>query len=100
MPHQKKQNYSEGLSAAVAFLRFEVRVSGFFSIARSGEAKNRADANSRSRFAVKVIDTTKVSEAFKHRFLPRELEILSRIEHKHIINVLRIFKVFRRSSYF
>ncbi|XP_018497327.1 testis-specific serine/threonine-protein kinase 3-like [Galendromus occidentalis] len=44
------------------------------------------------RFAVKVIDTTRVSDDFKGRFLPRELEILSRIDHRHIVNVLRIFK--------
>ncbi|XP_022653496.1 testis-specific serine/threonine-protein kinase 3-like isoform X2 [Varroa destructor] len=44
------------------------------------------------RFAVKVIDTTKVSEDFRGRFLPREIQILSKIEHRYIINVHRILQ--------
>ncbi|OQR74952.1 testis-specific serine/threonine-protein kinase 1-like [Tropilaelaps mercedesae] len=45
-----------------------------------------------NRFAVKVIDTTKVSEDFRGRFLPREIQILSKIEHRYIINVHRILQ--------
>ncbi|CAG9091094.1 unnamed protein product [Plutella xylostella] len=48
--------------------------------------------------ACKVIDTAQAHRDYLNKFLPRELDILIRIHHPHIVHVSCIFQ--RRSKYF
>lgn len=49
-------------------------------------------------FACKVIDKKLVSKNFGTKFLPREIEVLGKVKHPHIIEVNSIFM--RRDRYF
>lgn len=46
--------------------------------------------------AVKIITRDRLSVDFKTRFLPREIEILSKVDHRHIVKVYKIFSYPRR----
>lgn len=48
--------------------------------------------------ACKVIDTAQAPRDYLTKFLPRELDVLIRINHPHIVNVSNIFQ--RRAKYF
>ncbi|KAL1122540.1 hypothetical protein AAG570_002870 [Ranatra chinensis] len=50
------------------------------------------------RFACKVVDTTKAKREYVKKFLPREMEIVSRIKHPNIIHVQSAF--IRGTKYF
>lgn len=43
--------------------------------------------------AVKIVDRKKAPEDFLKRFLPRELSIIQRLEHPHIIRVYEVFDI-------
>nr|XP_021000407.2 testis-specific serine/threonine-protein kinase 1-like [Parasteatoda tepidariorum] len=62
----------------------EVLGEGSYSVVRAATYK-------KTDIAVKVIDRAKVSHDFSSKFLPREVEILSKIKHKSIISVIKIF---------
>lgn len=41
--------------------------------------------------AVKIIKIDKLSMQFRNKFLPRELDILTKVEHPNIVHVCKIF---------
>ncbi|GFT28370.1 hypothetical protein NPIL_156911 [Nephila pilipes] len=58
--------------------------------------KVRAATYENKEVAVKVITREKLSQEFATKFLPREIEVLSKIHHENIVKVYKIFNFPKR----
>ncbi|KAB0799084.1 hypothetical protein PPYR_06964 [Photinus pyralis] len=85
--YQLLRKLGEGSYAKVYLTEFKLRENSV------GES-----TKSPSNLACKVIDTVKAPKDFVKKFLPRELEILVKLNHPHIIHVHSIFQ--RKTKYF
>ncbi|XP_022828856.1 testis-specific serine/threonine-protein kinase 6-like [Spodoptera litura] len=68
------------------------------SYAKVYKSTHMVDETRHAVLACKVIDTAQAPRDYLTKFLPRELDVLIRINHPHIVNVSHIFQ--RRAKYF
>ncbi|CAD0198698.1 unnamed protein product [Chrysodeixis includens] len=68
------------------------------SYAKVYKATHMVDETRHAIMACKVIDTAQAPRDYLTKFLPRELDVLIRINHPHIVHVSNIFQ--RRAKYF
>ncbi|CAG9792132.1 unnamed protein product [Diatraea saccharalis] len=68
------------------------------SYAKVYKATHMIDETRHSILACKIIDTALAPRDYLTKFLPRELDVLIRINHPHVVHVSNIFQ--RRAKYF
>ncbi|XP_028163813.1 testis-specific serine/threonine-protein kinase 3-like isoform X1 [Ostrinia nubilalis] len=74
------------------------KIIGEGSYAKVYKATHMVDETRHSVLACKVIDTAQAPRDYLTKFLPRELDVLIRINHPHVVHVSNIFQ--RRAKYF
>ncbi|XP_026326941.1 testis-specific serine/threonine-protein kinase 6-like isoform X2 [Hyposmocoma kahamanoa] len=77
---------------------FLEKIIGEGSYAKVYRTNHLIDETRRTVMACKVIDTAQAPRDYLTKFLPRELDVLIRINHPHIVHVSNIFQ--RRAKYF
>ncbi|CAF4854775.1 testis-specific serine/threonine-protein kinase 3-like isoform X3 [Pieris napi] len=74
------------------------KIVGEGSYAKVFKATHMVDETRHTVMACKVIDTAQAPRDYLTKFLPRELDVLIRVNHPHIVHVSNIFQ--RRAKYF
>lgn len=74
------------------------KIIGQGSYAKVYKSTHMLDETRHIILACKVIDTAQAPRDYLTKFLPRELDVLIRVNHPHIVNVSNIFQ--RRAKYF
>ncbi|XP_011693858.1 PREDICTED: testis-specific serine/threonine-protein kinase 3-like, partial [Wasmannia auropunctata] len=71
---------------------------GFYAKVYLAEYRPEHEPEKNSTLACKIIDTASAPKDFVRKFLPRELDILVKLNHPHVVHVHSIFQ--RRTKYF
>ncbi|XP_066252779.1 testis-specific serine/threonine-protein kinase 3-like [Euwallacea similis] len=71
---------------------------GSYSYVYLTEFVSNSDEKQNRYLACKVVDVSKAPKDFVKKFLPRELDILVRLNHPHIIHIHSVFQ--RKTKYF
>ncbi|XP_011342762.1 testis-specific serine/threonine-protein kinase 1 isoform X2 [Ooceraea biroi] len=98
MSHLSQTPSEEAILLARGYQLVRKLGEGCYAKVYLAEYKSEHEPDRSNTLACKVIDTANAPKDFVRKFLPRELDILVKLNHPHLVHVHSIFQ--RRTKYF
>ncbi|XP_012224338.1 testis-specific serine/threonine-protein kinase 6-like [Linepithema humile] len=98
MSHVSQSSSDEAVLLTRGYKLLRKLGEGCYAKVYLAEYKPEHEADRNNTLACKIINTTSAPKDFVQKFLPRELDILAKLNHPHVVHVHSIFQ--RHNKYF